>query len=438
MLDAQQRVLRLNALAQTAGVQRGMPISTARAIYPRLRSLPREEGRERDTLESLAVWAIQFSPRISVSGSDALLIEIGGSLRLFGGIDALRITMQEAIQTLGYSANMGIAPCPRGAEVLALAQILEPAREQTQLERLLRPLPLDCLAWDARIQQRLDAVGVSCIGQCLALPRDGFRRRYGAAHLRDLDRLVGRTPDPRRLFTPPPTFHRSLDVSGDIVNTNHLIPGFEHLFGLLQTELRGRDCGVMRLRIALHHTRQSPTQFEIGLQRPGNDAQHWLSLLHEHLQRCVVAEPVRRISVQAQDFSEPGQPQQSLWQEQTQAQRQAILERLAARLGPSALYSLQSVATHHPESAFLRVKPDQGHADVQDRRARPIWLLANPQPIDVSRLQLCSRLERLESGWWAQDCQRDYYRARDPLNRYLWVFRDHRHPSQWFVHGFFA
>ena len=438
MLGPQQRVIRLNPQARAAGLRLGMSAGSARAICPQLHSLQRQPALEQDVLHSLAVWALQFSSRVSVSDADGLLIEIGGSLRLFGGLETLRPRIEQGLAELGYSAGCGVAPNPRGAEVLARAQQPQAAMDVTQLRRLIQPLSLQHLAWDARTQQRLNAVGVSTIGQCLALPRDGFRRRYGARHLLDLDRLGGHAADPRPPFSVPPTFERSLDVIGDMTDFTYLRPGFEHLFQLLQAELRGRDCGVQQLQIEMLHASQAPSTFEIGLQSPGSDAQHWLTLLEEHVQRRPLAAPVRAIRLRAQNFCEGGRRQQDLWQTHTAEQRQAMLERLTARLGSCALYALNTTASHCPELASQRADPGRGRDTATDTRLRPIWLLAEPQEIDFSQLRLCSGAERLESGWWVRDCRRDYYRARDARNRWVWVFRDHRQPERWYVHGYFA
>ena len=81
---------------------------------------------------------------------------------------------------------------------------------------------------------------------------------------------------------------------------------------------------------------------------------------------------------------------------------------------------------------------------------RPLWLLPEPQaliergggPHWHGRLELLTRGERLESGWWdggeaeaVGDVRRDYFVARNPLGQWAWIFRDAR---GWFLHGLFA
>jgi protein ImuB len=79
-----------------------------------------------------------------------------------------------------------------------------------------------------------------------------------------------------------------------------------------------------------------------------------------------------------------------------------------------------------------------------------LWLLHAPQPLAERAdgphwhgpLQLLTRGERLESGWWdageagaAGDLQRDYFVARNPQGQWAWIFRD---AAGWFLHGLFA
>jgi protein ImuB len=133
----------------------------------------------------------------------------------------------------------------------------------------------------------------------------------------------------------------------------------------------------------------------------------------------------------------------------------ACLERLRARLGEGAVYTPLPHADHRPECAtrsrealadFTSLLPSTTTVDV----LRPLWLLAAPQPLAERAdgphwhgpLQLLTRGERLECGWWdagedgaAGDVRRDYFVARNPLGQWAWIFRDRQ---GWFLHGLFA
>jgi protein ImuB len=87
---------------------------------------------------------------------------------------------------------------------------------------------------------------------------------------------------------------------------------------------------------------------------------------------------------------------------------------------------------------------------------RPLWLLPAPQPLAErpdgphwhGPLQLVTRGERLESGWWDSgetdangvshatgDIRRDYFVARNGQGQWAWIFRD---AQGWYLQGVFA
>ena len=77
---------------------------------------------------------------------------------------------------------------------------------------------------------------------------------------------------------------------------------------------------------------------------------------------------------------------------------------------------------------------------------RPLWLLAEPQPLahlfENRPWILRDGPERIESGWWdGADVRRDYFVAESPQGEIMWIYRDHRYgvdDGEWFLHGVFA
>src|SRR5258705_13977327 len=71
------------------------------------------------TLENLAAWACQFTPRVSLEPPQALLAEVEGSLRFFGGRDGLLGRLRAGLAALGFEASLAVAATPRAALWLA-------------------------------------------------------------------------------------------------------------------------------------------------------------------------------------------------------------------------------------------------------------------------------------------------------------------------------
>ena len=78
---------------------------------------------------------------------------------------------------------------------------------------------------------------------------------------------------------------------------------------------------------------------------------------------------------------------------------------------------------------------------------RPVWLLHRSQRLiaeeGLPRLQgtldLVAGPERIESGWWdGEPVGRDYFVAVNSGGEALWIYREHRNPAAWYLHGVFA
>ena len=191
------RILLADAAAQAAGVMPGQAANASLALLPTLQVESRSPLREQQALEGLAAWLERFSSFVSMAGPDVLLLEIAGSLRLFGGLQPLRRRLSRGLRELGFTASLAIAPTPLADTWLARSSRRVCIRDMDNLGPALRRLPLACLDWPASLRETLAGMGVSTVGDCLCLPREGFTRRCGARCLLDLDRALGHLPDPR-------------------------------------------------------------------------------------------------------------------------------------------------------------------------------------------------------------------------------------------------
>ena len=54
-------------------------------------------------LNGVAVWALQFSPRVALSGERAVLLEVEQSLRLFGGEERVHSLVEAGASELGIT-----------------------------------------------------------------------------------------------------------------------------------------------------------------------------------------------------------------------------------------------------------------------------------------------------------------------------------------------
>ncbi len=406
-----------------------------------------------------------FTSRVAVESSDAVLLELAGSQRLFGGLTPLLKALREAFPR---PLQLALAPTPLAAVLLARAGrnccIVSPAR----LAGRLAPLPLKALRWPEEELGRLGSMGIATLGELLRLPRDGLARRIGAERLGELDRLTGSRPDPRVQLTPAERFRERVEPDYETTDRERLLTLLGPALTRLEEFLRERQRGVMALRLTLHHRGGASTACVLHCVVPEYHATRFAALLAARLEALALAGPVRRMELIA------GRPRRfvaangSLWAPGEHGggahSRQApeFLQTLMARLGERAVHGLAEIDEHRPErqsrgvwpaplATSPRVAPLSSPAA---GAARPLGLLTEPQQLVTRRdaagtvqrllhqgqeLRLVSGPERIQSGWWdGGEAARDYYIARTADGAQWWIFRECTPERRWFVHGCFA
>ena len=444
--EPRRPIIACNDHAIRQGLATGMGTNAALALIPGLALHERRPAAEAVLLDRLARWALQFTPVVSVEPPDALLAEVRGSLELFGGAAALCRRAEASLRACGLQTAVALAPTPRGALWLARAGVKIAATRADAMPGLAARLPLRCLRWPVKVTDALAGLGIRTVAEILRLPRDGFARRFGVALLDELDQGLGRRREPRRRYVVPERFDEQLELPVAAGDTAGLEPAAERLLQRLGAFLRARTAGLAELRIDLLHRGHAPTRIRLGLTRPAGDEAHLRSLLRERLGQSRWSAPVTGLRFRSGVLAPLPLRAAGLFEQGRTADPQAtarLLERLRARLGPERVFGVCPVPEHRPERAWRIAEPGgttplPGHWPVA-RPERPLWMLAEPQPLAGWDGVLVTGPERIETGWWdGHDVRRDYYVALTRAGVRLWIFRE-RPPGQgWFLHGVFG
>jgi protein ImuB len=190
---------------------------------------------------------------VSLVAPDGLLLEVKGSLHLFGGSDGLIRAFAKECGAVGIEPAIALAPTPLAAT--AAARVGEPHGEpfivtnQAQLVGRLSSLSLAPLRWPQDVVERLARMGVRTIGQALRLPRAGFARRFGPEQLSELDRLIGRNADLRHHFQPRERFRRRRELTYELENNEAVLAVLAPLLTDLGKFLQERHCGIGTRRL---------------------------------------------------------------------------------------------------------------------------------------------------------------------------------------------
>jgi protein ImuB len=443
--QGQPYVVSASREALRAGIGPDTRLSTATALAASLQVFEREPERERASLESLASFALRLSSLVSLEPPEGLLLEVAGSLKLFGSLAAIKAALQEELLRRSLDFRLCVAPTATGALWSARAAGADVLRRH-ELAGRLGALPLAVTRWPPSVQALLRDLGVRTIGECARLPREGFTRRVGNAYLLDLDRALGRSIELRPEYRAPDSWSSRAELEEESVDSELFMQVIDELIDELVGELRKRQAQIASLDIVFEHLRRAPTVESFDLLEPTHERQRFVELIEDRLERRVLPVPAVAVRVRSGIFVPLVQREGDLFERQPlEERRKVLLERLRERFGTGAVYGLRTVAEHRPEKSWARTS-DLERKRLRDTepqsQSRPLWLLEQPVSCEPqlrrAALRLCSGPERIESGWWdEQDVGRDYYTATNDRGQKLWIFRD-RHSRSWFVHGLFG
>lgn len=451
------RVLQADRTAVAAGIMPGQSANAALALLPTLLLEERSRVREQQVLEQLATWLERFSSFVSIAGKNVLLLEIAGSLRLFGGLPSLRQAISKGLRAQGFSAALAIAPTPLAATWLARAGRRVCIRAAENLGAALRELPLTCLDWPVGQRESLAGMGVTSVGDCLRLPREGFTRRFGAERLLELDRALGHLPDPRDSWRAPERFCADYELPEEQTDRELLLHICRDLLLSHEQFLLARQLGTQRVCFSFFHLKGAATELRLGAALADRSAARWFDLLSIRFEQIRLSAPVIAVRLRS-GLSQAlqAETERLCFHNKPEKQRRRysiaqLAERLVARIGCQSVNAVTMVAEHRPEYAWrIQDVLSAGSSSTSSSHCikRPLWMLAEPALLAAdsgyplhkgSRLTLLHGPERLETGWWDErGISRDYYTAVNGAGIRLWVFRNRQRTPDWYLHGIFG
>jgi protein ImuB len=464
-----ERVLAVSHAAHAAGVRIGMRRGGVLMLLPEARIHDRCAQREAQGLHAVALALLQYTPQVAQGEDATLLMDVGASLRLFGGIRTLCRRVRDNVAALGFTATLGCAPTACGAWLLARARAGRHRHSRTlRMEALLRrldrlavlllPAARPFAAW-------FDGIGCATLGDLRRLPRPGLQRRCGRDLLDLLDAAYGLAPELHEWIAPPETFRARIELFDRIDSAELLLASARGLLLQLVGWLCARQLAVERIRLDLEHERgrvaRPPTGVELALADAVWHDEHLVRLLKERLAKLTLEAPVIGLVLEALQVRPMAPPTESLFPEPggTEEDRTRMLELLVARLGADNVLQAMPSADYRPEQANLWVPVHQKVRDAARAAQlpldpaslpRPTWLLAKPiallmrnhRPFYGSPLTMASSPERIEAGWWNGPQTRDYFIAEGRDHALYWVYRerigtDDAEP-RWYLHGLFG
>ncbi len=478
-LVAEHRIAHANGAAAELGVKPGLKRATALALAPELLLAEAEAARDAAALRAVAHAALAYTPSVTLHDTQTVLLEVQGSLRLFGGVAALQRRLADALAPLGHETQMAAAPTAWGSALLSRwfprdrgdLMLGEHATQLERLKPLLDEVPVWQLGPGREHWEALQGMGLHVLADLRSLPRSGLARRFGAGLLDDLDRAYGLAADPRKWVELPARFDSRLELFARAETAEQVLHGAQVLLARLVAWAQARRGRIACFTLRMLHERSrrataEPTELGVALAEPALDAAHLQLLLRERLARVVLAEPTLELQLQCRQLVAAPAPNGELFPTRASEAEglSRLLERLSARLGDAQVQRVLPVADHRPERASRTVPAQAAPVPPSPTPAlatpgeagqplhRPAWLLPEPLPLaerdalpqlEGRPLQLLSGPERIETGWWDGGLvARDYYIAQQADGSLVWVYRG-RLPAtpgtaNWFLQGRFG
>jgi protein ImuB len=315
---------------------------------------------------AVASVALGFTPRVALL-DEAVLMDVTGSLRLFGGLAKLVEQLKRRLSQF-FESNRALAQVDiaQGAtSLIAIGRLrLHLLRQKNaaappyKTKTRVADLPMHTLTAARPHLGVLERIGCRSWDDLLRLPRDGVARRFGAELLEALDRARGSVPDDYEWQVLPEHFEEKLELNALVIHAPALMAGVERLLVHLHAWLLGRQSGLCALKITWHldPRRDVPLTGELDIRtaQPAQDLRHVARLIAEHLAQQKLPAPVHSVSLKSlatELLADSAAATGSLLMEAHKQGDTAVelVERLSARLGDERVQAWQPCEDHRPE-----------------------------------------------------------------------------------------
>lgn len=447
----QARLLWIDATAVQKGVRVGMRYAAALQLCRDLRAAPIPPGMLDDAKHELVALCTDFSPKVEPDRAreGVFWLDPTGLGALFGPLERWASALHAALRarTLRGAVVVGFARLPSWAVARMRAGpfvIESPAAEAALAARA----PLALVELPPELCEALRGLGITTLGDFLALPRGDVGQRFGP-EARTLHALFADALRPPMQALPPEAPVRveaELETpDDDVARLLFCIKGGLHA---LTSELARRSLALRALEVRLELERAPSVVERVEPARATRDAQVVLELVRLRLGTVTLPARVERIVLEATPTRAVG-TQLSLFAGRRRDPDAAArgIARLRASFGDEAVTRATLLDAWLPERAFAwqptetldapRVTaPPEAGLLVRRLITPALELSTGPdgKPCTDPPLDALTGPYRLQGGFWVEEWSRDYFYGERRDGALLWLYRDRRR-DRWFLQG---
>lgn len=469
------RLVASDPKALSLGLRPGLGLADARARVPVIEVHEHEPEADLALLRHIADWCDRYTPVVAEETSDTLILEVTGSLHLFGGEAGLCKDIERRLCGFGFTVRTAIAGtsvCARAVARFDGGGIVAHGAEKDRVAML----PVAALEMEEETTVALRRAGLMTIGDVAARPLKPLAARFGTQFVRRLQGVRGDADPPLRPRRPLPLLVSEQRFADPIGLEEDIAVAFDVLAHDLCNILERQGQGGRAFEATFFRADGATRRIEALVGRPLRDPVALKKLFMTRLD--ALADPVDpgfgfdmiRLSVLAGDRADGAQ----IRFERDAVEEGAVadlVDRLSARFGPGAVERFLPVDSHAPERAAKRVAAiADAEAEGKWRASpasepplRPILIFTPPQPVEtiaevpegapyrfrwrrvLHEVAHVEGPERVAPEWWRTEKEprtRDYYRVEDKQGHRFWLYREGlyaRAPGdvRWFIQGLF-
>ena len=439
-------------MAEKAGIKKGMKLGSAYALCSALSVYPIDKTTQQKKLKALATAMQQFTSRVSLCSTNALLLEIGGSVTYFGSVEKIQAKVAECLFSAGpYYVYFAASPVPSASLLLARSGSSATIRKLESLRSALGGIPIDYLPFPEKQKRRLENSGVRLMRDLWRLPTDQLTKRFGSQFVEYTQMLLGRKADMRETFQRDIVFTSKEEFLYEVFDLDLIAASAYQLLDELCAFLRDRDLAINQFSLRFFHEKQPTVTLVIASGSTTQYLKRLFKLLETRLENYQLSAPVIGVQVQVGEFF-PYQaisknlPTIKARDQQVDDSIDSLFDQVKTRIGCESLTGLSIKLSHCPEQA-CEYSEVSANVYLLSKNFRPLWLLDEVIELPTNtgiptyrnRPVQLGEPERIETAWWQEaPIQRDYFIATESSGSKVWLYRDLNSQRRWYLHGLFA
>jgi protein ImuB len=455
-------ILWTNGAARRLHVRPGMRHAAALSLARTLHAGEVPAPEIRQGVEQLTDRLRRFSPDVEPSAAEPGIFWLAatGLERLHASLAAWAGQLQGAVAELGLRCRVAVGFTRFGSYAAARAgDGTVVFRSTAEEQAALRTVPLRMLGVTPKLLGQLERLGITALGQFLALPAAGLRRRFGAEAHQLHEQASGAAWAPLVPLPEVEPLCRRVDLDSAETDVYRLLFQVKRLLDPLLERLAGqREALVaLRLRLSFDHPGTGPREQteQIRPAAPTLDVRQLMNLVHLRLEALELSSGIAALELAA-DAVPLSSRQLALFAARPRRDAEAAaraLARVRAEFGDQAVVRATLREGHLPEARFgweplARVRPARprevlARPLVRRIAERPVPLCPRPGHEPGSWLPeqdghghpaACTGPYVVSGGWWRREVHREYHFVRLRSGEVLWLYHD-RLRRRWFRQG---